>query len=337
MGGHSRFFICQNPPGDFDAMHLHDYRRLPASTQRLESPELIAEIRRAFYRRELVLELAEDWEDAPRHLEAYASQSEGAERVGARVRHLLGVPLQEQIHWKGDYGALHNWRFALEAAGVLVFQAWGIDISEMRGLSVPERPFPVIMVNVKDSARGRIFSLLHEFTHILLRDSSLCDLSYYREPRSPDLREVERFCDSVAAAALIPKDDLLAQTVVARKSKRSEWSWDELRWLSSRYVVSDQALLRRLLTLNKIDDSFYWQTLKGLQKRYKKRKKPDSSSSGGPHPSEKVLSNAGQFFTELVLDSYRDERITAADLSDYLEVKLNHIPRIEDLIRRTPA
>jgi len=162
----------------------------------------------------------------------------------------------------------------------------------------------------------------------------LCDISPYREPRSPDLREVEQFCNNVAAATLVPKDDLLAQPLVAKKSKRAVWRWDELRQLSSRYEVSDQALLRRLLTLNRLDRGFYWQTLKALQGRLPNKRRSDSRSSGGPAPSEKAVSNAGPFFTELVLDSYYDDRITAADLSDYLEVRLKHIPTIEELVRR---
>jgi Zn-dependent peptidase ImmA (M78 family) len=326
-------FYLPEPPKNIDEMQLRDYRRLPDAARR-ESPELRAEIRRALYRREVFLELAEDWEDVPPSLEASASTGENPERVGARIRNLLGVSLQEQVGWVGEYGALSSWRFALEEVGVLVFQASGIDISEMRGFSLTERPFPVIVVNIRDSPRGRIFSLMHEFTHILLRDSSLCDLSYYQEPRSANLQQVERFCNNVAAAALVPKDDLLAQPLVARKPNRTaRWSWDELRELSARYEVSDQALLRRLLTLHKVDDGFYWQTARQLQKRHKK-KKPDPGSSGGPPPSKRAVYNAGQLFTELVLDSYYDERITAADLSDYLEVKLKHIPDIEDLVRR---
>jgi hypothetical protein len=48
----------------------------------------------------------------------------------------------------------------------------------------------------------------------------------------------------------------------------------------------------------------------------------------------KAISKAGQFFSRLVLDSYHNERITAGDLSDYLDVKLKHLPSIEHEVRR---
>ncbi len=327
-------FYLPEPPRDFEALRLRDYRRLPDATVPDESPELRAEIRRALYRREIFLELADDWEDTPPELEASASMREKPERVGARIRDLLGISTEEQIGWASEYEALNNWRFALEGAGVLVFQASGIDIDEMRGFSLTDRPFPVVVVNIRDRPRARIFSLMHEFTHILLRDSGLCDL-VERENRPSAEQRVERFCNSVAAAALVPKDDLLAQPMVARKPDRSAaWSWDEIREMASRYEVSDQALLGRLRTLDKIDEGFYWQTARTFQRRYDKSK---VRTSRGPAPPEKVVNNAGQLFTSLVLESYHDARISAVDLSDYLDVRLKHIPSIEGLVREKTA
>lgn len=326
-------FYLPEPPKDFEA--LRDYRRLPDATAPRESPELRAEIRRALYRREVVLELAEDWEDAPSQLEASVSLSEHSEDVGTRVRDLLGASPEEQESWVDERAALSNWRSALEELGVLVFQAPGIGVDEMRGFSLTERPFPVIVVNVKDSPRGRIFSLMHEFTHILLHDSGLCDFDE-QEPRPPEMQRIERFCNRVAASALIPKDDLLAQALVAEKPDQTIWSPDELRELSSRYKVSQQTVLGRLFTLQKANEGFYWQSVRRLRKEYEEWTSPTSSGGFQP-PPQKAVNNAGQLFSQLVLDSYNNERITAGDLSDYLEVRLKHLSTIEELVRRKAA
>lgn len=320
-------FYLSEPPKDFKV--LRDYRRLSGAVAPEESPELRREIRRALYRREVALDLAEDGEDAPPRLEASASLSDDPERVGACIRSLLDVSLEEQVGWETEWVALSNWRLALQEAGALVFQASGVEIKEMRGFSLTERPLPVIVVNARDLPRGRVFSLIHELTHILLHDNGLCDLSDW-ERRSPDLQRVERFCNSVAAATLVPKDDLLAQPLTASKSNRTSWSWDEIRELSSRYEVSDQALLGRLHTLGKVEERFYWRTMRVFQRQGQKSK---PRSSGGPPPPQRVFSSAGRLFTQIVLDGYYDERITATDLSDYLEVKLKHIPKIEELVR----
>ena len=64
----------------------------------------------------------------------------------------------------------------LERVGVLVFQTGGVSLDEMRGFSISAEPFPVIVVNAKDSPRGRVFTLIHEFAHILTNRGGLCDL-----------------------------------------------------------------------------------------------------------------------------------------------------------------
>ncbi|HIE32376.1 MAG TPA: hypothetical protein EYP67_08410 [Methanosarcinales archaeon] len=47
-------------------------------------------------------------------------------------------------------------------------------------------------------------------------------------------------------------------------------------------------------------------------------------------PDIMAISRAGRAFVKLVLDSYYQEKITSSDLSDYLGVKLTHLPKIED-------
>ncbi|MGZ9034940.1 MAG: ImmA/IrrE family metallo-endopeptidase [Rhodospirillales bacterium] len=74
--------------------------------------------------------------------------------------------------------------------GVLVFQATRVEMDEVRGFSIAEPVLPVIVVNRKDAPSGRTFSLLHEFTHLLLRRSGICDFdeSATRAPREEKSR-----------------------------------------------------------------------------------------------------------------------------------------------------
>ena len=59
-----------------------------------------------------------------------------------------------------------------------------------------------------DANAGRVFTLLHEFTHLLLRQGGVCDLVQTAE-NTPDSR-LEAFCNAVAGAALVPVRALLA-------------------------------------------------------------------------------------------------------------------------------
>src|SRR5207245_2086104 len=68
-----------------------------------------------------------------------------------------------------------HWRNALESVCVLVFQASKIELDEMRGFSITERPLPVVVVNIKDAFTARSFSLFHETAHVLLGRGGLCN------------------------------------------------------------------------------------------------------------------------------------------------------------------
>ncbi|PJN93119.1 hypothetical protein CNY89_23520, partial [Amaricoccus sp. HAR-UPW-R2A-40] len=103
----------------------------------------------------------------------------------------------------------------------------------------------------------RVFSLLHELAHLMLRQSGVSDLDADGPRRAEDER-IEVFCNQVAAAALMPRAQLLAEPLVAAKEGgRSEWSDDDIRALATIYSVSREAVVRRLLTLNRTSEAFY--------------------------------------------------------------------------------
>ena len=99
-------------------------------------------------------------------------------------------------------------------SGSAGFQATDVEIAEARGFSIAERPLPAVVVNIKDSVYGRIFTLIHEFTHVLLNRGGICDVD---EGADNDHEDVEIFCNHVAGATLVPRDVLLRSEHVAGK------------------------------------------------------------------------------------------------------------------------
>jgi len=74
------------------------------------------------------------------------------------LRRDLGVDLAEQFRRTNEgreHGSYRLWRGAVEDLGVLVFQATGVPLKEMRGLAIPDAPFPIILVNARDWAQSR--------------------------------------------------------------------------------------------------------------------------------------------------------------------------------------
>lgn len=92
----------------------------------------------------------------------------------------------------------------MSALDVLVLQVQAISVLEMRGFSISGDVLPVVVLNGGDPPRGRIFTLMHEFAHVLLSAAGVCDVLPRRAIRAP-ADEVEVFCNRVAAAILMPR------------------------------------------------------------------------------------------------------------------------------------
>lgn len=111
------------------------------------------------------------------------------------IRNLLGVSFDQQLGTHDDYAALRLWAAALQEHGVYVSQRH-LDDPTIRAFSIAEGEYAVVVADTQDVPYARIFSLLHEYVHIVLRSTGICDLN--------DHTTVERFCNAVAAAVLMP-------------------------------------------------------------------------------------------------------------------------------------
>ncbi|MBE3070206.1 MAG: ImmA/IrrE family metallo-endopeptidase [Acidobacteria bacterium] len=321
-------FYLPDPPVDFKPMH--DFRRLPTGGEHPLSAALMFEIRAAQQRRELALELAGMLAIEPETPSLRISFGTDPEVHGPAVRAYLGVTDTEQGNWRSPYEAFNAWRQRLESRGVLVFQATGIDVAEMRGFSIDQSPFPAIVLNIKDSPRARCFTLVHEFVHIMLGAGGLCDLQVASGPPSHDER-VEVFCNHVAGATLVPRESLLVHPVVAGKTRHHEWSDAEVDTLAKRYGVSHEVVLRRLLIMGLTTDGFYRHKREELQEQYAAYRRAANEGYAPPHML--ALARAGRRFTRLVLENYARDTITASDVSDMLTLRLKHLEKVEMEIR----
>ncbi len=313
-------FYLPEPPSDFKPLQ-HDFRRLPGLVSAFKSPRLLYDIRRAYGRREVALDLFSSAGQAPRAFTLTAALDENPEDLGVRVRAKLAPVVPK--NWSSAYDPFNFWRSKLEATGVLVFQAERIEIGEMRGFSISERSLPVIVLNMKDTPRGRTFTMLHELTHLMLHEAGVCDLR--EEAERPEENKIEICCNRVAGAALVPQNEILAEGVVKSKGKRDTWSNSELRFLANRFGVSREVILRRLLILGRATQGFYKEKRAEFEDAY--AQSPPEEGFAPPHRI--ALSTAGPLFARLVLTSYYQDSITASDVSDFLGGRLRHLPKIE--------
>ncbi|GAB7143730.1 hypothetical protein LRC484719_23200 [Mycobacterium riyadhense] len=120
---------------------------------------------------------------------------------------------------------------AIEASGVLVLATRGgkVAVDEMRGMCLYFEALPVIVLNGSDAPRPRLFSLLHEFVHVVLHTEGLCDVIADDRPRTQD-RLLEARCDAIAAEVLVRADVVRARPeVIVRSEAPSLWDYESLR------------------------------------------------------------------------------------------------------------
>ena len=247
------FYLSKKP---IDFKPLHDFRRIPGVIGFQQPVRLNFEIRRAIYRRQVAINLVEKLYGKSPKFKYKINVTENPEEIGGKVREILKINIKEQIEAVNDYEAFNMWRSAIENTEVLIFQSTSVSVSEMRGFSISEFPLPVICLNIKDTPRGRIFTLLHEFAHIMLEQSGICDL-HESYKRSPNEQKFEVFCNHVSGATLLPKQTLLNEDMCIKKTDKNDWTNDELIFLAKRFKISKEVVLRRLLICGLTTESFY--------------------------------------------------------------------------------
>lgn len=315
----------------------HDFRRLPDEGARQYSPALLHEIRMAYRRRSLALDLAEEMDTGPGAFEALGSVSieDDPEQVGQKVRDLLTITHGEQSSWREPRTAYNAWRSKIEALGVLVFQVTTVEKAQMLGFSLVFRELPVIAINRKLHPNGRIFTLLHEFVHVLLGEGGICDLDeeVLRPPRE---QRIEVFCNHVAGAALVPKDALVQHRLVAAGGARPrDWDDDIIESLTRDFGVSREVVVRRLLIAGRTTQAFYARKRAeyAAQIAQQERQQKEAQKDGFPrNMAQEAVSNLS-VFARLVIDGYHSDVINLSEASRFLGVKAEKVAAVDNLIR----
>jgi Zn-dependent peptidase ImmA (M78 family) len=298
------------------------------------SPELHGEYRRALGQRDAALELADIEEVEPPLTWRLDPLPDDDEALAAEARELLleAAPLPMPRANGTKYDHLNVWTAALEEAGVLVMATSGGQVrpAEMRALSIYQDVLPIIMVNGSDAVRGRLFSLLHEYAHLLLHTGGLCDTVTDARATDPN-RILEARCNAIAAAILMPRDLVLASTEVRKRwSDRHSWDYFALRDTAAPFGVSAEAFARRLLTLDRIDPQFYQQKRAEFLAAYESEEQ--QAGAGGNWYRNKVR-DLGKGFVRRVTDAHRRRVIDSYTAAAYLSVKVDQL----DQLARTAA
>ena len=308
-----------------------DYRRLELSTEGTLSAKAANGIRECEAKRDAALDIHAELETDPPQWELEFSPRTPPDKAADLIAEALGITMQDRRGWTNEYDALNGWKSAVEARGALVFQISGVPVDEMRGCSISLRPLPIIVLNSADSPLGRIFTLLHEVTHIARGESSLCDLT--DEGQGKAIEQVEQYCNHVAGAVVVPRDVLLGLPDVQQAGETTEWSNERLKDLRRFFWASRETVLRRLLISGRTSAHFYRHMRDDFERQYRDLQEAKTTSPIVP-PYRRVILSNGRALTRLALHAYNNQAITGSELSRILNTKLDHLPAIRNALSR---
>lgn len=321
-------FYLQEVPLKFQV--LSDLRRVRPGEDLAFSPALTQEIRAAQQRRSLAQELAAALEEQNEPFR-FRIGAASPDEAGEAIRQFLGLRIDNIRQFGKDPTgrvAFNTWRSAIEDAGVLVFQSSKMPQVEASGFALAYDEMPVVVVNRKDAPQRRLFSLLHEFAHVALRESGVSDLRIDRD-QAVDGGDVEMRCNNIAASALMPMDAVNVEYQEAISDQGALTDVAILR-IARRFGVSRPALLLRLVRLGRATWDFYFEKDAQYKAEYEleraNRKPLPQMKRNIPQES---LSDLGRPFIGLVLDNFHKRNITLGDVAGYLGVRVKHVETIE--------
>lgn len=316
-------FYLSEPPAGFET--IRDFRRInPFGTVEWSS-QLLTEFRRAHLQRETILELQE--------LEDIISDARWRIDEHFRDDYQLANSIREKLssinqmampnEFSNEFSHLGFWISAIESAGVLVMCTTGglVQTEEMRAFSLYFEEIPVIVLNGADSPRGRLFSLIHEYAHLVIRTSGVCDMS--TDLRAVNVnRQIEARCNSVAADVLMPAEIVLTQQVISSHETGKQWVLEELIEGAKTFGVSAEAYLRRLVTLG-LENVGNYELFR--ERSSTLTSKPKSGSGNFYRTKARDL---GKGYVRRVVGAHRSHLIDSSTAAEYLDVKVGQIDQL---------
>ncbi len=305
-------FLKERPE---DKLPLPDLRTVGGENPNTYSTELIDIIKimmnRQIWFQEYLLEQGID--NNP--LVGRFNVSNSVEEIVQDIREVLSVEKHPtRGNWEDYYRELVK---KIEGSGIMVVResfvhhyTRPLKVSEFRGFAIADKSAPLIFINHADVETARLFTLIHELSHIWLGASGISDGSARNE------RKEEILCNAVAAEFLVPSDEFQTKW-------RDDWeNWREnLAPCEAHFHVSSWVIARRALTLKKIGHQEYQKYIKEQEDTYAKRQK----SNGAPSYYKTKKAHISNQFAEAVVSEALSQRLLLRDAGLLLDLKPNRI------------
>jgi len=311
------FFLHELPSTSFPL----GYRGLAAGKENRLSPLTQQTLRRFVDLSDWMAALLEEHEIAW-EVTIRPTKVQSPERLVQQERERLGFSEQVREKWETAEDALIWWRRQIEQQGVFVFEM-KLGPTEVRGASrwVAAR-FPFILVNHQDAeaATGRLFTLLHEYAHLLTdREGMTCDFRGSGE----EGQGMESFANRFAARMLLPRGQFGQSLQQAGKLQFKEnWSDADLDELRRPFFVSRDVVAIALQEMGLAPAEFY----RRKREQWERRRPWGRAKTRRPlTKKERKAREMGRSAVRVLLALEGREALPLMDVASALDMKVEKV------------
>ncbi len=244
------------------------------------------------------------------------------------IRTVFNINLDVQFNTPSPRKFYLYVRQLIESQGIFVNCYSDVDLEIARAVALYDDIMPIIGVNEQDRPPAKTFSIIHELTHILKRQSSLCNEMYSSFTKNQE----EVFCNAVAGEVLMPQSAL---KVFLTKWKSNEvLNFESIREIAERFSVSKEVSIRRLLDIGRIEQSAYTAYADEFRRTIEREREEqrlariEGRAQRIPRfPYRDAIDRTSSELCRTLFRGYAEELFSKQDVSRYLGIGQQHIDK----------
>jgi Zn-dependent peptidase ImmA (M78 family) len=234
------------------------------------------------------------------------------------VRAKLGEDARKAFQW---------WRRTLENLGIFCFEM-PLESRDIRGASLWYEGYPFILVNHQDTeaASGRLFTLLHEFAHLISArgEGIACDFRGTRRGENP-----EPFANRFAARMLLTPDELRQRLRdIGEERYREDWPDSLIDKLRAPFMISRDVVAITLQEIELAPSDFY-----DLKRVKWEARRPWGRGGRRPTQKERALQELGYSLSRLLARASSKPQFSWIDAASVVAIKTE---KMEEFLRWVP-
>lgn len=308
-------FYLPHPPARGD--RGEDFRTVTGAPSPREDAMLDALIRDVRTRQQLLREVLIDSDDArPLTFVSSCRITDGPKTVASHIREAISVSPSDQRKARDPTALFNLLRAAAERLGVFVLLlgdlgSYHSDIGEdaFRGFALADDIAPFVVINDNDATTARSFTLMHELAHIWIGATGVSG-PLQRQPTNA----IERFCNEVAGAFLLPPEALEKIAAVKDSDLKIPFALSLTDEIARTWNVSQGVVTYRFLLNGWISDGVATEMFRVFVDRWRTERKRVRESrdrdEGGPNYYIVQRSRLGFGILDTVRRALQDDELT---------------------------